>query len=50
MGHIDMSVMIIKRGGEGRASGKVISTDIELLTIGEADIFRKRYAGKDRNE
>ena len=31
-------------------SAKTISTDIELLTIGKADIFRKKYAGKDRNE
>ena len=46
MGHIDMSVMIIKRGGEGRASGKVISTDIESITIGVADFFRKNMQVK----
>ena len=45
-----MSVVMAKRRGEGRASGKAISTDIESLTIGEADSFQKKYAGKDRNE
>ena len=42
MGHIEMSVVMAKRRGEGRASGKGISTDIELLTIGEADFFQKK--------
>ena len=41
MGHIEMSVVMAKRRGEGRASGKVISTDIESLTVGEADFFQK---------
>ena len=45
MGHIEMSVVMAKRRGEGRSSEKAISTDIELITIGEADIFRKNYAG-----
>lgn len=36
-----MSVVMAKRRGEGRASGKVISTDIESLTVGEADFFQK---------
>ena len=46
-----MSVVMAKRRGEGRASGKAISTDIESLTIGVADFFfRRNYAGKDRNE
>ena len=31
MGHIEMSVVMAKRRGEGRASGKAISTDIESL-------------------
>ena len=50
MGHIEMSVVMAKKRGEGRSSEKAISTDIELLTIGEADFFRRNYAGKDRNE
>lgn len=29
MGHIEMSVVMAKRRGEGRALGKAISTDIE---------------------
>ena len=37
MGYIEMSVVMAKRRGEGRASGKAISIDIESLTIGEAD-------------
>ena len=45
-----MLAVMAKRRGEGRASGKAISTDIELLIIGEADFCRKNYAGKDRNE
>ena len=31
-------------------SEKTISADIELLTIGETDFFRRNYEGKDRNE
>ena len=50
MGHIEMSVVMAKRRGEERVSGKAISPDIESLTIGEADFFRRKYAGKDRNE
>lgn len=42
MGHIEMSVVMAKRRGEGRASGKAISTDIESLTIGVADFFQKK--------
>ena len=34
-----MSVMMAKRRGNGRASGKAISTDIESITIGVADFF-----------
>ena len=41
MGHIEMSVVMAKKRGEGRASGKAILTDIELLTIGEADFFQQ---------
>mgnify|MGYP000455398608 FL=1 len=41
MGHIEMSVVMAKRRGEGRASGKAISTDNESITIGEADFFQK---------
>lgn len=50
MGHIEMSVVMAKRRGKGRASGKAISTDIESLTIGVADFFRRNYASKDWNE
>ena len=39
MGHIEMSVVMAKRRGEGRASGKAISKDIESITIGVADFF-----------
>ena len=46
MGHIQMSVVMAKRRGEGRASGKAISTDIESLTIGEADSFQKKMQVK----
>ena len=42
MGHIEISVVMAKRRGEGRASGKTISTDIESLTIGVADFFQKK--------
>ena len=40
MGHIEMSVVMAKRRGEGRSSEKAISTDIELITIGIADFFQ----------
>ena len=39
MRYIEMSVVMAKRRGEGRASGKAISKDIESITIGVADFF-----------